>query len=61
MEDVTVEHGFRELSLEEASKRALFVPPHKRLTPSELYPNVYDTMSMVKQSASFIAGNKVDI
>lgn len=51
--------AFREFSLEEASKRPLFAPPNKRLTPSELYPNVYDTLSLIKQSASFIAGNKV--
>ena len=59
IEDVATELVFREWALEEASKHPLFAPPHKGLTPSELYPNVYDTLSMVKQSASFIAGNKV--
>ena len=52
-------HAFREVALEEAGKRPLFALPSKRLTPGELYPNVYDTLSMIKQSASFIAGNKV--
>ena len=51
---------FRELELEMASSRPIFSGAPVRLAdPSELYPNVYDSMAKAKLTSAYMDGKPV--
>ena len=49
----------RERALEEASNRPLLTAHTVVQNPSQLYPNVYDSLAKAKLTAAYIAGSKV--